>query len=202
MLQPPYTPLRSSEAAAAAASDAAAGSLKWEGTADDEHPLVESGESHSRKRKRNPWQLRRVQRRALERDEAKNAAEAEKAASEGVTGAAPTKLAHSSNVSAPAQEAPQAPQGVTGAASVRLRGAGKRGPGGKIHRKIARSQDPAVAARAAAWAAAASKQASKQACLLGGGGGGGGEGGSSSGGGDGGDGRSGRSARSDELFNL
>lgn len=64
----------SGAAAAAAASDAAAGSLKWEGTADDEHPLVESGEGRSRKRKRAPSQARRVQRRALERDEAEKAA--------------------------------------------------------------------------------------------------------------------------------
>jgi len=72
----------SGAAAAAAASDAAAGSLKWEGTADDEHPLVESGEARSRKRKQRPSHAIRVERRALERDEAKKAAEAEKAAAE------------------------------------------------------------------------------------------------------------------------
>ena len=55
--------------------------------------MVESGEGRSRKRKRCPSHAIRVQRRALQRDEAEAAAEAEKAAAKAARAEATEKAA-------------------------------------------------------------------------------------------------------------
>ena len=82
------------EIAAAETAVAAGGGGVGAACADDEHPLVESGEGLSRKRKRNPVSYAlRVQRRALKRDEDRKAEEVEKAAAEAAIEEATEKAA-------------------------------------------------------------------------------------------------------------
>ena len=81
------------EIAAAETAVAAGGGGVGAACADDEHPLVESGEGLSRKRQRAPSYALRVQRRALKRDEDRKAEEVEKAAAEAAIEEATEKAA-------------------------------------------------------------------------------------------------------------